>query len=588
MNGEVKTGSVTPRRGTVAVLDATLRLEGAVKEATELCQHRLKLLSMVVLAAFVAVSARLVDVMWEYDTESAKSGNQRAASAANTRGDIVDRNGVLLATSVGTISVVADPREVRDVSSPEEVADKLVSVMPDLDREKIVKNLHYDRSFVWIKRQIDPLTRERIRKLWLSGIYFQSEEKRVWPQKNLTSHVVGFTDIDRNGIAGIERQFDSRLAASSDSDSEDIQLTIDVRVQHIVHEEISNAIRHFGAIGGSGVVLDVHTGEVLAMVSLPDFEPGKAGSASADQRFNRVTFGTYELGSVIKTLTGAIGLDSGVVTLASGYDVSKPLKMGRYTIKDYRGEERILTIPEVLVFSSNIAAAKLALDVGGERQQSYLRQLGLLDKSEIELPEVGTPNYPDKWSDLSTATIGFGHGIAVTPLQAASSLAAILNGGTRVKPTLIVREDREARKGERVISHETSQTMRLLTHLVVEYGSGRKSRVDGYLLGGKTGTAEKVGRSGRYEKGRLLTSYFAAFPIDDPQFLILVSLDEPKGTKETHGFATAGWNAAPTVGRIVARLGPLAGVYPKKEHLAGLSSSTDELEDQLEYIGATF
>ena len=303
---------------------------------------------------------------------------------------------------------------------------------------------------------------------------------------------------------------------------------------------------------------------------------------------NRATQGVYEIGSIFKVFTAAMALDAGLVDLASGYDASEPLQIARFTIRDYKAKNRWLSLPEILVYSSNIGAARMAMDVGAEGQQEFLHRIGLMTPAEIELLEVGQPMYPEIWRDVNTMTIGFGHGIAITPVQAAAALAAMVNGGTLYQPTILDWQSELPPPGTEVISTETSDTMRLLTHLVVQYGSGRKAQVDGYLIGGKTGTAEKLDSNGGYAEDLLLSSFAAAFPIDDPEYVILVSIDEPQGIDESYGYATGGWTAAPTVGNIIARIGPLAGIAPRNGVLPQLPVAEGDADEQLEAILAAF
>ena len=335
-----------------------------------------------------------------------------------------------------------------------------------------------------------------------------------------------------------------------------------IRIQDMLRQELGAAVLEFRAIGGAGMVLDVHTGEVLGMVSLPDFDPNAPVEDNVDVRFNRAAKGVYEMGSTFKLFTVAMALDSGVTTLGGGYDASKPLRVARYTIRDYHAENRWLSVPEILVHSSNIGAAQMALDVGGPAQRRYLGRLGLLSRAAVELPESGTPLTPKPWRDINTMTVGFGHGIAVSPLQLASAVAAVVNGGLWRPPTVLLQGKESLSAGERVFSARTSAQLRGLMRLVVRYGTGRKADVPGYLVGGKTGTAEKL-VAGRYRRDARISSFVGAFPIDAPRYVVLAMIDEPKGNKSTLNYATGGWVAAPVVGRLVTQLAPLFGIAPK-------------------------
>jgi cell division protein FtsI (penicillin-binding protein 3) len=566
-----------------APVSATLRLEGAVKEASDTCRGRMFFLAIAFCAAFVVVGGRLVEVMAMQASDGPMAQSTTAAPLG--RADIVDRNGLLLATNLPTASLYAEPRRVID---PVEAANHLIGVLPELDRDDLIAKLSTERGFVWVQRNLTPRQQADIHALGIPGIAFMREERRVYPQGGLTAHVVGFTDIDRQGLAGIEAHFDSELQSRAAEDDEPLELSIDLRFQQIVREELAAAIEKFSAIGGAGLILDVRTGEVVAMVSLPDFDANRPMGGDPDALFNRATLGVYEIGSIFKVFTAAMALDAGVVNMTSGYDASNPIQIARFTIRDYKPKNRWLSLPEILVYSSNIGAAKMALDVGAEGQQAFLRRIGLLSETQVEMPERGQPMYPATWREINTMTIGFGHGIAVTPVQAAAAFAAMVNGGTLYQPTLLRWNSDDPRPGVQVISRETSDKIRLLTHLVVLYGSGRNAQVPGYLIGGKTGTAEKLDSRGGYNEDRLLSSFMGAFPIDDPRYVVMVMVDEPNGIPETYGYATAGWVAAPTAGNIIARIGPLAGIAPRNNRLPELPPAEGDADEQLEAILAAF
>jgi len=562
----------------------TLRLEGAIKQAADVCRQRLVILTVVFCAAFLLIAGRLVEIMaFEAEDQGLFALTQTVAPLG--RADIVDRNGMLLATNLPTASLYADPRQVIDAA---EAGMLLQSVLPELDLDEVVERLSSDRGFIWIKRNLTPRQQADVHNLGIPGLGFVREERRIYPQGSLTAHVVGFTDIDRHGLAGIEQGFDLELQARDENETAPLALSIDIRFQQIVRDELTATIEKFHAIGGTGIVLDVHTGEVLAMVSLPDFDSNRAGEASEEERFNRATLGIYEVGSIFKVFTAAMALDAGVVTMASGYDASQPIRISHFTIRDYKPKNRWLSLPEILVYSSNIGAAKMALDVGADRQRAFLQRVGLLSPSQLELPETAQPMIPSPWRDINTMTIGFGHGIAVTPVQVAAAIAAMVNGGTLYQPTILKWTADQPPPGVQVISPETSDAVRLLMHLVVRYGSGRQAQVPGYLIGGKTGTAEKLDSHGRYDEDKLLSSFVSAFPIDDPRYVVLAMIDEPKGIEESYGYATGGWTAAPTVGNIIARIGPLAGIAPHDGTLPVLQEAGMTEDSDLEAILAAF
>jgi cell division protein FtsI (penicillin-binding protein 3) len=391
----------------------------------------------------------------------------------------------------------------------------------------------------------------------LPGFGFRNEERRVYPYGATFAHVLGYTDTDGRGISGIEREYEHRLG----TEGEPVALSIDLRLQSILHDELVRATTNFSALGAAGVVMDVNTGEILALASLPDFDPNQPGQSLGESGFNRATKGVYEMGSTFKLFTTAMALDSGTVSLTDGYDATDPIRVARFTISDFHGKKRWLSVPEILTYSSNIGTAKMALDVGAARQKDYLSRFGLLSTPEVELPEVGGPLFPARWSDLSTMTISYGHGIAVSPLQLAAGVSALVNGGVMHQPTLMKVTDTDQPRGAQVISEQTSAFMRALMRKVVRDGTGEAANIKGYLVGGKTGTADKQ-KSGGYDVTALISSFVGVFPMTDPRYVVLVVVDEPKGTKETFGYATGGWVAAPSVGRVIERMGPLYGLAP--------------------------
>lgn len=525
--------------------------DGVQRRALEVSHSRLMLGLGLFAVAFVVIAARLAAVtLLPGEHES-----MRVAVAPNAdRADILDRNGVVLATSLTTASLYANPHQIRDADA---AAAQLNAALPDMALAPTVAKLSADKSFIWLKRNLTPKQQQAVNRLGIPGLYFQYETKRVYPQGNLTAHVVGFADVDSRGLAGAERSFDDVLAGGQ----RPLRLAIDVRIQHILHEEISRAIADFTAIGGAGMVMDIETGEMLALVSLPDFDPAQPGTASDDARFNRATLGTYEMGSTFKLFNTAIGLDNGTVTLAGGYDATHAIKIGRFSIDDYHGKHRWLSIPEIITYSSNIGSAKLADAFGAEVQRTYLQRFGLLTKSPIELAEVGEPQYPKNWRRVNTMTISYGHGVSVAPIQVVSALGAIANGGILRQPTLLKRAAHEVETGARVISEQTSAQMRQLMRLVVQVGTGKKANAPGYLVGGKTGTADKqVGKG--YSDNARMAAFVAAFPMSAPRYAVVVMVDEPKPNAHSYGYATAGWVAAPVVGALVQRMAPLMGISP--------------------------
>jgi cell division protein FtsI (penicillin-binding protein 3) len=542
--------------------------EGPARRALEACRARLFFTSILFACVFATVALRLVEVVL-FEGGTAQSHMPRIripAPPAPARADIVDRNGRLLATTLDSPSVYANPKQILDAA---DATRKLLRVFPGLNSAEVYAKLTSGKSFVYIKRHLLPREQYEVNRLGIPGVQFEHEERRVYPDGTLTAHVVGYTGIDNTGFAGIERGLDDTLKGRRDP----LQLSLDLRTQYVLREELQRVIDDFTAKGAAGLIMNVNTGEVLSMVSLPDFDPNHPGAVDpdhpdikiADRMFNRNTLGVYELGSIFKIFTVAMALDGGTSTLTSTYDATHPIHIGRFTIGDYHGKHRVLNVPEILMYSSNIGAAKMAVAAGGQRQREFLARLGLLKTPKIEVSEAAAPHFPAKWREVNVMTIAFGHGISVTPLSFASGAAALVNGGILRQATLVKLPPGSMPEGQQVISPKTSEQMRKLMRLVVEHGTGTMAAAPGYVVGGKTGTAEKV--SGRhYAEKQLLSSFVGIFPINDPKYLILTVVDEPHPNKQSHGYATAGWTVAPATSRIVQRIAPLLGVQPVDEN----------------------
>ncbi|MGB8182488.1 MAG: penicillin-binding protein 2 [Stellaceae bacterium] len=531
--------------------------EGPAQDAIELSHTRLLITGALFLLAFLVIGARLVEVAGFKAGDVRLAHNHVAAKAVVARANIVDRNGVLLATTLEAPSLFANPKLIDDKHA---TARRLATILPELTESEIYARLDTDKSFVWLDRRLTPRQESAVNALGVPGLQFQGEGKRVYPEGALTSHVVGYVGIDDNGLAGIERSFDQTLKRSN----QPVQLSIDVRLQYILRSEIAHQVDEFKAAGATGLIMDVRNGEVLALVSLPDFDPANPGAGTPAELFNRATLGTYEMGSVLKIFNTAMVLDDGVATFASTFDATKPLQVDRFVIHDYEPKKRWLSVPEIFEYSSNIGSAREAAEAGADRQREFLTRLDLLHPPAFELPE-GTPLYPNPWRPINVMTIAFGHGISISPLQLAAGASAIANGGIYYPPTIIRRPNGAPPDGRRVVAATTSAEMRQLMRLVVESGTGKLARGSGYLIGGKTGTAEKDA-GGRYETHKLLSSFVGVFPINDPKYLVLVMLDEPHGDHSTGGFATGGMVAAPAVKRIVMRMAPIVGIPPADEN----------------------
>lgn len=523
-------------------------------DAQETARQRLAIASAIFTMVFVAVALRMAYVMVMRDgTEPTQRVAARGGSIQSERADIVDRNGITLATSLPVMSAFVNPQLLVDT---QEAARKIVSALPDLKYEEVKDKLDGDQTFVWIKRGLSPREHQAVNSLGIPGLDFQAEERRVYPQGTAAAHVVGYASIDNSGLAGVERYFDQQLQSG-----EPVQLSVDLRLQRLVEREIAHAVQKFSAIGGTAIVMDATNGEILAMASLPTYDANKAKTITNEALFNRATLGVYEQGSTFKIFNTAMALDSGKVTLQTIVDATSPIKIDRFTINDDHPQRRPLTVPEVFTYSSNIASAKIAADImGPAAQRAFFDKIGFLAPLKTQLTELAAPLYPRHWMRINTMTIAFGHGISVTPLHLATGSAAVVNGGILYSPSLVKRSA-TSEPGRRVIQDKTSQQMRQLLRLNAIQGTGKKADVVGYEVGGKTGTAEKPGRGG-YRQKALISSFVGMFPMSEPRFVILVSVDEPKGIAETYGFATAGWVAAPSVKAIVESMVSLYGILP--------------------------
>jgi cell division protein FtsI (penicillin-binding protein 3) len=530
-------------------------------------QNRIRLLGIAFSAFFAAITVQLGQLTLLHHTPPTNP-ELAANEPRQPRPDIVDRNGVIVATDISVSSLYADPRKIIDV---DEAVELLTANILDLDAKSLRDKLKQPgRAFVWLKRQVGPDERYAIYNLGIPGVGFVEERKRVYPLGHLAAHTVGYVDVDTKGIAGVEKFLDDQGAIYTASLNEPethstapAQLAIDVRVQQAVTDEVAKAVVKFKAKSGGGIIMDVETGEILALASLPDFNPNAEDKhLTADQQ-NKLTSGVYELGSVIKAVTFAMAFDYGTATLKSTFDTRQPLQIGKFKIHDFHAEHKLQTTEEVFTNSSNIGTAKMALQVGLDNHIEFLRRVGLLDRLVTEVPESAKPLLPRHWSKLASATAAFGHGFAVQPLQGLSVIADLVNGGMAVPPTFLKRSKEEAQAlAHRIVKPETSEKMRYLFRLNVEQGTGEKADVLGYRVGGKTGTAEKVIHR-HYSKDKSLASFIGAFPMDHPKYAILIMLDEPQAIPETHGFATAGWNAVPTASNIIARIAPMLGVEPQ-------------------------
>lgn len=529
----------------------------AVHHHMDMTKTRMVMLGASFVFAFLIVGLRLFDLCVLRHSGGGSLAYEGAAhNKVLVRGDIVDRNGEVLATSLRTYSLYANAKVVID---SQEAASKLIKVLPELNYKDVLSRLQSDKGFVWLARHLTPTKQAEVLRLGIPGLYFQKDERRVYPHGPLLAHILGFTDIDNRGISGVEKKFNELLISGEDK----LQLSIDVRVQHILRDEILAGIEKFRAEGGSGIILDVKTGEVVAMAALPDFDPNqvKKIGANTDALFNRNTLGIYEMGSSFKIMNTALYLESGLGNLYTQFDVTGPYRLGRFKIKDFHSHVGPMKVADIFIQSSNIGSARMALQVGQERQQNFFKTLGFFQPSPLELPEVGSPMYPKQWSEPTLITASYGYGVAVSPLQLVSALAGIINDGILNKATLLKVGSDNIPTGVQVISLETSQIMKKLLYMSTAVGRSGKAKVPGYEVGGKTGTANTLeGRAYKEKSNR--TTFLGAFPMSNPKYAILVILDRPQAVEGTYGFNAAGWNAAPVAGKIIKRIAPVLKVIP--------------------------
>jgi cell division protein FtsI (penicillin-binding protein 3) len=517
---------------------------------------------MLVMLLFAGVTALIACRLLYLQIATDRSGGAAIGNPLlPARGDIVDRNGIPLARSIDAWSIAIHPNRL--LGNPNELARKLAALMPEKSEAQYRAMLTSGKSFVYLNRRAMPELVAAVNALGEPAVEFSREPERLYPQTQLAAHVVGYTNLDGRGEAGIERALDSQLLDPK-SRSAPVQLSVDARVQQALEAELAAAVSQFSAIGAAGIVLDIKTGEVLAMTSLPELNPNVPGHGSMEARFNRATLGVYELGSTFKPFTVAMAMDSGVVTsFGKQYNCPRELRVGRFSITDTHPFGRRCSVAEIMKESSNIGTAQIAAEVGAARQREFLKKMGFLDPIAIELRERGRTLTPGaNWGEIATMTVGYGHGIAVTPLHLATGYATLFNGGFyRPATVLKVGPNRPIAPGRRVFSAETSYRMRALLRLVVTEGTGKMADAPGYRIGGKTGTAEKI-LGGRYTGSAVVTTFAGVFPMDEPRYVVVAMLDDPKATKETYGFHTAGWNVAPVISRVVSRIGPVLGIAP--------------------------
>ena len=545
-------------RPSATVVNRPPALEGQRLTAQSVARQRLVVLLLLFLAVPPLLALRLTDLaIFEARPEASRT----VTGSAPPRADIVDRNGVELARTIEAYAVSVEPRKL--ASNPAVLAHRIAAVLPETTEAEILAELTHKGQFRYISRRVLPSEAKRINDIGEPAIYLRREAERLYPNISLAAHAIGYADDKGIGKVGMEKAFDTRLGGK-DTREQPLQLALDVRVQQALEHELRALYLDQRAKGAAGVVLDVDTGEIVAMTSLPDFNPNRPGQSDDDSRYNKVTFAGYELGSTFKALTIASALNAGTIkSMQQKYDATRPIYMGGFRIRDDHAKNRWLTVPEIFIHSSNIGTARIAMEAGRDTQRAMLESLGFFKQVEVELPERARPQYPplSNWGDLATMTIAYGHGITVTPLHLANAYATVVNGGIYRAPTLLKRAPGDVPAGRRVFTSATSDTMRALLRLVVTNGTGRKANAPGYRVGGKTGTAEKIA-NGRYVRGANVSTFAAAFPMDKPRYVIVAMVDDPRGSKSTYGFKTAGMVVAPAISRLVQRIGPILGVQP--------------------------
>ncbi len=539
------------------------RVQLVTMRQRSLSTARLRVLMVAALFALVA-GAAILRIGYLGVTGSGRSVTSFEDALLPPRGEITDRNGEPLARAFPAFALWYNPKALGDgsplVKGPREVARELAAIFPDMDETELADRLAKDKAG-YLRRRVLPEEANKVQAIGELALELPQETDRHYPQGSMAAHVLGYVGADGHGRVGMESVLDKQLRDPATRGTP-VPLSIDVRVQGALEDELFRGMRATNAIGGAGIVLDVDTGEVLALASLPEFDPNHIDQAGVDNMFNRVTNQVYELGSTFKPLTVASAIENGVVTDFSKRYSARPFPMGRFTIKDSHNLGDSLNVPEMLIHSSNVVTAHVVQELGPDRLQKTMTDLGMHERAHIELPARGFPIWAHgKWPMLRAMTVGYGHGIAVTPLHLASAYAAMVNGGIWRPATMRKVEPGHAVKGRRVFRASTSARMNQLLRMIAVYGTGRKANAPGFRVGGKTGSAEKPGAGG-YRKHSLVSTFASAFPMDRPRYVVIAMLDEPKGTVASSFQRTAAWNAAPIVGRLVPRIGPILGVAP--------------------------
>ena len=542
-------------------------VKGLFETRLDKTPRRTRLVALGFLLVFGIIIGRLA--MFGLKPEEQQAVRSAASDqVAAARPDILDRNGEVLATDIKVMSIFAEPRRLID---KDEAVELLTAALPDVNAAELRRKLGSGKGFVWVKRAVTPKEQQEVFHLGLPGVGFLPENKRVYPNGPIAAHVLGFANLDGVGISGLEKYVDGqglsdlngmgfKLAAD---DLKPLTTSLDLRATYAVRDELAKGVEKFKAKAGAAAIMDVNTGEIIAMASLPDFDPNQPADALDPNKINRLSVGVYEMGSTFKALSIAMALEANKVTLRSSLDARQSLRYGRFTIHDFHAEHRMLTVPEVFYHSSNIGTARMAMMVGVEGHQAFLRKMGQLTRLRTELPESAEPLVPKHWGELNTITIAFGQGLNVAPLQAVMAVGALVNGGVMIKPTFLKRDEATARAdAPRVVRPEVSESLRYLMRLNAEIGSARNANIPGYFIGGKTGTADKLVH-GHYSQDKVFTTFMAILPADKPKYLFLTLMDEPQAVPGTYGYHTAAWNSGEVTGKIIERVTPLLGIAPQ-------------------------
>ncbi|WP_028956030.1 penicillin-binding protein 2 [Sulfitobacter sp. 20_GPM-1509m] len=538
-------------------------------------ESRLLILGMFFVCAFVVVGARmgLLSISEPMEPRAYAPG----ASISAARADIVDRNGALLATNFETHALYAQPTHMID---PVAAAEKLVQIFPDLDHDRLVRDFTGKRKFLWIKKTMSPEQMQAVHEIGDPGLMFGPRDMRLYPNGTLAAHVLGGASFGKEGVsaaevigvAGVEKYFDNYLR-DPDNAGKPLALSLDLTVQAAAERVLWGGMKLMNAKGATSVLMDVHTGEVISVVSLPTFDPNNrprpaiTGDPSDSPLYNRSVQGVYELGSVFKIFAAAQAIDLGLVTADTMIDTTPPMRVGGYPIGEFnRKNYGVISVTDVIMHSSNRGSGRLALQIGVARQQEFLKKLGFFEATPFEIVEAaqGKPLLPKQWTDLSAVTISYGHGLSSSPMQLAAAYSAIANGGYIVKPT-ILKQDVRSLQGERVMSAKAAADARMMLRKVVTDGTASFGEVPGYAVGGKTGSADKPNPQGGYYKDRNISTFASMFPTNDPKYVLVVSLDEPVETSGDKPRRTAGWTTVPVAAEMIRRLAPLLGLRPTVE-----------------------